>query len=174
MAVLNIKIDGRLKESTDAKMKALNITPTKAITLLYHYISEHNRLPFNVNTVLRSSDEIKKIINDNSASAVTSLASIVNLIIKEGGIEKSRINVAVADLKMLRDKLKADCDTVPLCDNNAIYLMRACEVISNIDSAIAHCEIINGQSKEYLMIEYSMAVKINAILDSLERQTAAL
>ncbi|WP_233173081.1 hypothetical protein, partial [Enterobacter asburiae] len=63
---------------------------------------------------------------------------------------------------------------IQLCDNNAIYLVRACEVISKIDSAIAHCEIINGQSKEYLKIEYSMTVKINAILDSLERQTAAL
>lgn len=47
MAMVNIRIDEKLKADGDAVFRELNVSATEAITRLYRYAVEYRKLPFN-------------------------------------------------------------------------------------------------------------------------------
>lgn len=150
-------------------MKLVNITPSEAVTLLYKYIDEYNRLPF-AKTNFNNKGEIVKSFHNDIKSAMFILSGIVSQMIAKGGVDKSHMCSSVAGLKMCRESLRG-CKSAL---TNEIYNERCAsfmlDVINAIDSAVIHCEIVSATDQDgFVVIEYSLVTKINANLASLER-----
>lgn len=60
LSQISVRVDDELKQRADIAMKHAGTNPTQAITYLYQYIAEHEKLPFSVQTRFSSPEDTTK------------------------------------------------------------------------------------------------------------------
>lgn len=76
MATINARIDDDIKTKADEVLKRLNISQTQAITAFYQYIAESGKLPFKIDMLVRTPDDIAAAMRRKLTEALNILLMI--------------------------------------------------------------------------------------------------
>ncbi|MEG7665025.1 hypothetical protein U0D24_21880 [Hafnia paralvei] len=89
---VNYKIDEALKRRVDQILEQLDITPTIAITGLYHYIDQHSTLPFIIKMQATTLEELDNTLINLYYGALYHLRSVYDKIPAAADAEMVRLN----------------------------------------------------------------------------------
>lgn len=168
MEKINVMVDKELKRSVDEKLRKINLTPSTVITLFYQYINENNRLPFDVQTILRTNEDIKIGIESSASSAFMCLSLIVNNLISEGGISKGLLQTSLGGLEKNRDLLRYDTELLLKRNGDIFYASNVEGILQLVEHAMTLLEELNHFAGSYVSIDYSKTAKLTGFLSELE------
>lgn len=109
LAMINARLDAALKERVDPKLQQLGCTTTQAITALYQFVDQNDRLPFTIETRVWRPEESLQNTLDGLLSARPRLAEIAWLMSENTLTEVARQNHCRAlaiDIGMIKDDMR--------------------------------------------------------------------
>lgn len=109
LAMINARLDVALKERVDPKLQQLGCTATQAITALYQFVDQNDRLPFTIETRVWRPEESLQNTLDGLLSAGPRLAEIARLISEDTLTEDARRTYCQAlaiDIGMIKDDMR--------------------------------------------------------------------
>ncbi|MCZ3384969.1 hypothetical protein O3S68_22090 [Kosakonia sp. SOY2] len=109
LAMINARLDAALKERVDPKLQQLGCTATQAITALYQFVDQNDRLPFTIETRVWRPEESLQNVLDGLLSARPRLAEIARLLsadtLTEDACHKYCQALAI-DIGMIKDNMR--------------------------------------------------------------------
>ncbi|AHJ77512.1 type II toxin-antitoxin system RelB/DinJ family antitoxin [Kosakonia sacchari] len=109
LAMINARLDTALKERVDPKLQQLGCTATQAITALYQFVDQNDRLPFTIETRVWRPEESLQNTLDGLLSARPRLAEIARLMSEDTLTEDARRRYCQAlaiDIGMIKDDMR--------------------------------------------------------------------
>ncbi len=109
LAMINARLDTALKERVDPKFQQLGCTATQAITALYQFVDQNDRLPFTIETRVWRPEETLQNTLDGLLSARPRLAEIAGLLSGDGLSEelcKKYCQELAIDIGMIKNDMR--------------------------------------------------------------------
>lgn len=97
---VNYKVDEELKQRVDKVLEQLDITPTMAVTGLYHYIDQNRTLPFLIKTQVATPKELEQTLINLYYGALFHLQSIYATTPDNTDREMLRLNHSVNQITL--------------------------------------------------------------------------
>jgi addiction module RelB/DinJ family antitoxin len=168
---VNYKVDEELKQRVDKVLEQLDITPTMAVTGLYHYIDQNHTLPFLIKTQVATPKELEQTLINLYYGALFHLQSIYATTPDNTDREMLRLNHSVNQITLFTGNyLKQTAGVISPTKESAIQSLRLSLDIAR--AAAQSCNEYREFSKESRRISLQMAIKIlSKFINDMENET---
>lgn len=134
MSQINVRIDEVLKTETDSVFQTLGISPSQAITMLYHYIATNKKLPFSEIKQVKTPVETTAYIITRFNTALETLLSIGRDMLEEKALDGKKLIIQTTQLRDIQGDVISHIISVDENERDALY-----QALTALNEATSAC-----------------------------------